>query len=47
LPPFMATLLVGMGAFSMNLGITWLVLAMAEASYQVYRKESTRTRVFA
>ena len=36
LPPFVGVLLTGIGTFALNLGITWLLLAMAEATYQVF-----------
>ncbi len=41
LPPFMGVLLTGMGAFALNLGITWLLLAMADATYQVFKTRPT------
>ena len=37
LPPFMGVLLTGMGAFALNLGVTWLLLAMTEATYQAFQ----------
>ncbi|WP_251931502.1 hypothetical protein [Salinibacter ruber] len=38
--PFFGTLFIGKSAVSMLFGLTWAVIALAEATYQVYRRES-------
>jgi hypothetical protein len=36
--PFLGTLLVAKSTAGMNFGITWTVIALVEATHQVYRR---------
>ncbi|WP_206750447.1 hypothetical protein, partial [Halorubrum sp. GN11_10-6_MGM] len=37
--PFLGTLFIGKSAASMNFGLTWTIIALAEATYQVHRRQ--------
>jgi hypothetical protein len=43
--PFFATLFVAKATSGMNYGATWTVIALAEAAYQVYRRQLTHQAV--
>ncbi|MCS3955380.1 hypothetical protein GGP81_001905 [Salinibacter ruber] len=43
LPPFLATLFVAKATSGMNMGLTWTIIALAEATYQVYRRDQTHS----
>jgi hypothetical protein len=41
LPPVFGTLFVAKATSAMNYGVTWTIVALAEASYQVYRRQQS------